>query len=174
MQEWTAQALLEEEYKLQQTVMSVKDPLKEAESQIFFISTFAKPLLEMTVKAAPNLSMYYHHCKANLQSWRQRKVVLGKQYGSVSTMRHSPSMPSLLPPSPPASTLCLTPPPSRQSDWYHTAFPLTLPNYQLKLDDSSRTSSTTRLPDWSQPESPCESESISSTIFSPVSDASCS
>lgn len=169
MQEWTAQALLEEEYQLKQTVMSSNDPLKEAESQIFFISTFAKPLLELTVKAAPNLSMYYHHCKANLQSWHQRRALLRKQYGSGATMQQS-SPPSL--PFPPRSSASPMYPPStplRQLDVYQSAFPLTLP----KSDNFSRTS--TRSSDHeSQPGSPTESESVSSVMFSPISDASCS
>jgi hypothetical protein len=98
MREWTAQALLEQEYHLKQSVTSSDDPLKEAESQIFFISFFAKPLLELTVRAAPNLSMYYHHCKANLQSWHQRKAILYKQHGAGGTTRER-----LSPPPPPPS-----------------------------------------------------------------------
>ncbi|KIM46927.1 hypothetical protein M413DRAFT_63747, partial [Hebeloma cylindrosporum] len=76
MQEWTAQALLEEEFQLQQTVMSSDDPLKEAESQIFFISTFAKPLLQLTEKVVPELSMYGNVCKQNLKTWTRIKAEL--------------------------------------------------------------------------------------------------
>ncbi|KAF8815738.1 HD-domain/PDEase-like protein [Phlegmacium glaucopus] len=169
MQEWTAQALLEEEYQLKQTVMSSNDPLKEAESQIFFISTFAKPLLELTVRAAPNLSMYYHHCKANLQSWHQRKAVLCKQYGSGSTIRQTSS--PLSPPPPSSASSASSLPPSRQSDGYHSAFPLTLPNYQPKSDHPARTPTIRSVDHESQPDSPSESESVSSTMFSPISDA---
>ena len=170
MREWTAQALLEQEYHLKQSVMSSDDPLKEAESQIFFISFFAKPLLEMTIRAAPNLSMYYHHCKANLQSWHQRKAILFKQRGGEGAVRES------LPPPPPPPSAASSPP-TRQSDWYHSAFPLALPNYRPKPDnDSSRTTpSTCRSSDHgSQPQSPsCESESLSSsTVLSPISDLS--
>lgn len=167
MREWTAQALLEQEYHLKQSVMSSDDPLKEAESQIFFISLFAKPLLELTVKAAPNLSMYYHHCKANLQSWHQRKAILFKQRGDEGTTRTN--LPS--PPSPPPAASSPGPPPTRQSDWYHSAFPLALPNYRSKSDNnSSRTTSIYG----SQPQSPsCESESLSSSVMlSPISDVS--
>ena len=167
MQEWTAQALLEREYHLKQTVMSSDDPLQEAESQIIFISLFAKPLLELTVRAAPNLAMYYHHCKANLLSWHQRKAVLCNQYGSGGTTRKSSSPP--LPP--PSSSPCL--PPVRQSDGYHSAFPLALPNYRPKSDNNSSRTSTSRSSDLgSQPQSPCESESVSSAMLSPISDAS--
>ena len=168
MQEWTAQALLEREYHLKQTVMSSDDPLKEAESQIFFISLFAKPLLELTVRAAPNLSMYYHHCKANLRSWNQRKAILDNQYSGGGTTRKSSPPPP--PPSSAASSPC--PPLARQSDWYHSAFPLALPNYRPKSDSSSRTSISRSSDHDSQPQSPSESESVSSTMLSPISDAS--
>ena len=170
MREWTAQALLEQEYHLKQSVMSSDDPLKEAESQIIFISLFAKPLLELTVRAAPNLSMYYHHCKANLQSWHQRKAILYNQYGGGGTTQKS--LPT--PPPPPSAVSSPCPPPVCQ---YHSAFPLALPNYQPKLDNSSRTTFTCRSSDHdSRPQSPsCESESVSSSaMLSPISDISCS
>ena len=161
MREWTAQALLEQEYHLKQSVMSSDDPLKEAESQIFFISIFAKPLLELTVRAAPNLSMYYHHCKSNLRSWHQRKAILYKQRsGDVS----------LSPPQPPpdAASSPPDPPTTRQADGYHSAFPLALPNYRPNFSSRTTTSSS------SQPQSPsCESESLSSSaMLSPISDVS--
>ncbi|KAF9558068.1 HD-domain/PDEase-like protein, partial [Agrocybe pediades] len=70
MQEWTAQANLEEEFQLQPTVMSSSDPLKEASSQIFFIQTFVKPLLELTERAMPSMAMYVGHCKNNLKTWK--------------------------------------------------------------------------------------------------------
>ena len=176
MREWTAQALLEQEYHLKQSVMSSDDPLKEAESQIFFISLFAKPLLELTVKAAPNLSMYYHHCKANLRSWHQRKAILFKQRsGDVTTTTRTPP-----PPLPNANAASSPDPPplTRQADGYHSAFPLALPNYRPKSDNnnnnsSSRTTSSSVY--GSQPQSPsCESESLSSSsaMLSPISDVS--
>ena len=145
--------------------MSSSDPLEEAESQIFFIKTFAKPLLELTVRAAPNLSMYYHHCKANLQSWHQRKTVLYNQYGTGGVNQKS---------SPPLSTHSSLLPSARQSDYYLSAFPLTLPKHQPKSDNHSRTSTAHLSDHGSQPQSPCESESISSSMLSPISDTSCS
>lgn len=53
MQEWSSQAKLEQHYSLQQTVQASSDPLAEAKSQIFFTSMFAKPLLDLTVRAVP-------------------------------------------------------------------------------------------------------------------------
>ena len=162
MQEWTSQALLEQEYHLKQTVNSSSDPLEEAKSQISFISKFAKPLLELTVKAAPNLAMYYYHCKANLQSWEQREKSLNSSEGTTRK-----SLPP--PPPPPSAASSPSSPPAGQ---YHSAFPLALPNYAPKPDNSSRTSTSRSSDLGSQPQSPCESESVSSAMLSPISDAS--
>ena len=78
MQEWTAQANLEQEYDLTPTVMSSTDPVKETESQIFFIKHFVKPMLQLTVKAIPEMNAYFNHCRKNLRTWEQRKVELEK------------------------------------------------------------------------------------------------
>lgn len=149
MREWTAQALLEEEYALQQTVMSSDDPIQEAGSQIFFITTFVKPLSEATVKAIPEMSMYLHHCKMNLSTWTTRnKDLLKKQAAekaaaealALRTRSISSSASSSIPPTPalspqpPSSAISISPlsPPlasPRQTDHYNTAFPLTLPTY---------------------------------------------
>jgi hypothetical protein len=51
MKEWTSQAFLEKYYGLPPTVQPSDDPLIEAKSQVFFISTFAKPLLDITIEA---------------------------------------------------------------------------------------------------------------------------
>ena len=79
MQEWKAQANLEEEYDLKPSVMSSTDPIKEAESQIFFINHFLKPMLQLTVKAVPEMSCYLNHLKSNLRTWVNRKDELSKQ-----------------------------------------------------------------------------------------------
>ncbi|KAF9528361.1 hypothetical protein CPB83DRAFT_766981, partial [Crepidotus variabilis] len=74
MQEWTAQANLEQEYEMEPTVMSSSDPLKEVDSQIFFIAHFVRPMLELTVKAIPEMSCYLTHCKTNLKTWGMKKI----------------------------------------------------------------------------------------------------
>lgn len=53
MKEWTSQAVLEKHLDLPATVQPSDDPLVEARSQVFFINTFAKPLLDLTVRAVP-------------------------------------------------------------------------------------------------------------------------
>lgn len=78
MQEWIAQANLEQEYDLTPSVMSSTDPVKETESQIFFIKHFVKPMLQLTVKAIPEMNAYLNHCRKNLRTWEQRKIELQK------------------------------------------------------------------------------------------------
>jgi hypothetical protein len=51
--EWTSQVQLEEHFHLPATVTPSTNPLGQANSQIFFITTFAKPLLDLTAKAIP-------------------------------------------------------------------------------------------------------------------------
>lgn len=53
MGEWTSQAMLEKCMDLPTTVQCSGDPLSEANGQVFFIDTFAKPLLELVVEAVP-------------------------------------------------------------------------------------------------------------------------
>jgi hypothetical protein len=52
-EEWTSQVHLEEHFHLPATVKPSTNALGEANSQIFFINTFAKPLLDLTAKAIP-------------------------------------------------------------------------------------------------------------------------
>ena len=76
MQEWSAQANLEQEYDLQPTVMSSADPIKVADSQIGFIKAFVKPMLQLTVKAIPEMACYLSHLKQNLRTWEKRRKEL--------------------------------------------------------------------------------------------------
>ncbi|KDR79952.1 hypothetical protein GALMADRAFT_37977, partial [Galerina marginata CBS 339.88] len=114
MQEWSAQAHLEASYHLQPTVMSSSDPIKEADSQIFFITNFARPLLELTQRAVPEMQMYTTHCRMNLQTWQRRRKELMREQAAASMT----PLPTATPSSPA--------PVSPRHD-YHTAFPLTLP-----------------------------------------------
>lgn len=53
MEEWTSQALLEKYLDLPPSVQPSDDPIIEAKSQVFFITNFAKPLLDLAVEAVP-------------------------------------------------------------------------------------------------------------------------
>ncbi len=59
MKEWNSQAVLEKHFNLAITVPESDDALREARSQVFFMNTFAKPLLDLTVQAIPGQS---HFC----------------------------------------------------------------------------------------------------------------
>ena len=60
MQEWTSQAYLEKYFGLPSTVQPSDNPLTEAKSQVFFISAYAKPLLDLTVQAIPGDDLPIH------------------------------------------------------------------------------------------------------------------
>ncbi|KAF8183132.1 hypothetical protein BJ912DRAFT_906054 [Pholiota molesta] len=172
MQEWTAQAQFEEELQLAPTVMSSDDPIKEAGGQIFFITNFAKPLLELTEKAVPEMCMYTTHCKLNLKTWKKRQADLTMQRqreaASASSKRRPLPPP---PPHPPDSRRHLLRPPYA----YMTAFPLSLPTVKIGTESAYAPSSSGRSENESSaPESPTESESVSSTMFSPASSSSSS
>jgi len=165
---------------MQPTVMSSSDPLKEANSQIFFIQTFVKPLLDLTERAMPSMAMYVTHCKANLKTWTQkRKAILAagntSTDPSVTTTSSSASSSSssiASSSSTSVSQLATSPPPvsPRQFDSYHTAFPLALPNYHPPSDHESTNGSRSERDQDSAsvPDSPTESVVSSSAIFSPV------
>lgn len=58
MEEWTAQKDLEEHFCLETSVQPSAEPLGVAKSQKFFISTFAKPLLDLSVQAIPGTYLF--------------------------------------------------------------------------------------------------------------------
>ncbi|KAF9485013.1 HD-domain/PDEase-like protein, partial [Pholiota conissans] len=125
MQEWTAQAQFEEELQLAPTVASSTsyDPIKEANGQIFFISTFAKPLLVLTEKAIPEMRMYTTHCKQNLSTWKKRLPELTRERE--------------LAPSSSSSSNSKAPSAASSSDAYITAFPLSLPTIKIAPESMS-------------------------------------
>jgi hypothetical protein len=64
MEEWSCQATLEKHFRLPATVhpppvvsggggKGGRDPVGQAKSQVWFITHFAKPLLDLTVRAVP-------------------------------------------------------------------------------------------------------------------------
>lgn len=71
-EEWSSQVQLEEHFHLPSTVKPSTNPLAQAKSQIFFITNFAKPLLDLTAKAIPrkfSLSIHPYHSNSKSQSW---------------------------------------------------------------------------------------------------------
>ncbi|KAF9467800.1 hypothetical protein BDZ94DRAFT_1155311 [Collybia nuda] len=159
MKEWTSQAVLEKNLDLPATVQPSDNPLVEAKSQVFFINTFAKPLLDLTVRAVPEMKTYADTCAANLNSWSTRCTELQAQKIEI----------------PPPITH------PRHPDDYMSAFPLTLPPSHRTPQTDDHTliwpaaiySQSPGSSSGSSESNPCSpTESVSSFIFSPVSDTS--
>ncbi|KAJ7468044.1 hypothetical protein FB451DRAFT_1137150 [Mycena latifolia] len=110
MREWNSQAILEKHHQLPPTVESSDHPLKEVHSQIFFIPKFAKPLLDLTVQAVPEMQPYAAQCDLNLVLWTARLAALQAADGQRKSKAKSQPQPQ-----------------PRQPDDYNSAFPLTLP-----------------------------------------------
>ncbi|KAJ7100037.1 hypothetical protein B0H15DRAFT_818452 [Mycena belliarum] len=129
MREWNSQAILEKHHQLPPTVESSNHPLKEVHSQIFFIPKFAKPLLDLTVQAVPEMQPYASQCDLNLVLWTARLAAL---QGDTPRKNNKDKNP---------------PPQPRQPDDYNSAFPLTLP------PTHSRTPPARDVPDftWATP-----------------------
>lgn len=66
MVEWTNQAALERHLHLPATVQPSDTPLREAKSQVFFITTFAKPLFDLTSRAIPGIILFFFQ---NRMAW---------------------------------------------------------------------------------------------------------
>lgn len=83
MKEWHCQALFEKQLSLPCTVQSSDNALGEAKGQIFFNRAFARPLLELAVKAIPEMQMYATQCASNLHRWQARQEHLEKATSPV-------------------------------------------------------------------------------------------
>jgi hypothetical protein len=55
MVEWTSQASLEKQYHLPPSVAPSDSPITQVRGQIFFISNFAKPLMDLVAQAVPGI-----------------------------------------------------------------------------------------------------------------------
>ncbi|XP_006463264.1 hypothetical protein AGABI2DRAFT_224958, partial [Agaricus bisporus var. bisporus H97] len=68
-QEWACQYKFENYLELTHSVNPSNGPLAEANSQVFFTGKIAKPLVDMTAVAIPELRQYSYHCAENLREW---------------------------------------------------------------------------------------------------------
>lgn len=117
MAEWTYQASLEKRWSLPPSVTPSECPLDQVRGQIFFIGSYAKPLMDLVAQAVPEMEIFACQCTTNLAMWVARKEVLS----SVSA-EDSPYPPVVIP--------CLRPP-----EDFLTSFPLTLPAFVLTADE---------------------------------------
>ncbi|KZT23622.1 HD-domain/PDEase-like protein [Neolentinus lepideus HHB14362 ss-1] len=108
-EEWQNQAILERHLDLPPTVQPSDDPLSEARSQVWFITTFAKPLFDITASGVPDMGRFAQQCLSNLRTWEDRCAELNVHEDAVLER----------------SCRSMTP------QDYLTVFPLTLPSYFL-------------------------------------------
>ncbi|KAF9269705.1 HD-domain/PDEase-like protein [Marasmius fiardii PR-910] len=172
MGEWSSQAMLERCMHLPTTVQATDDPLTGAKGQIFFISTFAKPLLELTVEAVPELNELLEQCKSNLAMWESRRNELENQDHTATQTDASTTSEN-------TSTTHI--------DDYSTAFPLTLPAFHpyqnivhvqprvsleclTSVQSENRTEETSSSSDYGEEQPPPGTTPLSCTMTA-VSDA---
>ncbi|KAI0066906.1 HD-domain/PDEase-like protein [Artomyces pyxidatus] len=157
MEEWTSQAILERYLHLPPSVKASEDPIAEAESQVWFIETFARPLFELTAAGIPECAEYAAQCNENLELWRLRARALSSSTSppadapldSILLGRENPHVPSQLP------------------EDFLNAFPMTLPtSLLLSAEQCDRPS----WPPFCQAHStaPSSCDSASSCASSPV------
>jgi len=138
MDEWTRQAQLERHLHLPASVTpSNNDPMVEANSQVFFISTFTYPLFALVASAIPRelipaitlvfrgfdfrveLTRFATHCQDNLEIWQRRITQLANR----NALKRQPNK------------LTLTP--TTTTSDFLTVFPLTLPRLFLSEEQRS-------------------------------------
>ncbi|KAF9233200.1 hypothetical protein BU15DRAFT_54219 [Melanogaster broomeanus] len=161
MAEWNCQASLEKRWQLPPSVQLPDRPLAQVRGQIFFVSTFAKPLMDITAKAIPEMQQFADQCTLNLEMWETRYLEL------TAENERTPCCPEIIPP-------------TRSPADFLTSFPLTLPTFILGYQEDqlpiiewhtyppsspSTSSSSDTTPDIGHP-SPPESPTPSSRSIS--------
>ncbi|KAF7971489.1 hypothetical protein HWV62_20946 [Athelia sp. TMB] len=146
-EEWSLQVQLEEHFHLPSTVKPATNPLAEAKSQIYFITTFAKPLIDITAKAIPQLERFANQCTYNLQTWGTRAAEI-----TAASDGGLPDVPN-----------ALLIQPGLPEDFF-TAFPMALPFHLVAPDLPAEPSRWGHRPD------PSSSSSICSEISHSQSD----
>lgn len=122
MDEWTRQACLEKHLHMTPSVATASDdPLVEVDSQVFFISTFTKPLFALVSTAIPQMQQFAKWCQENLDIWQRRKEEITKM-NSVHTKTIVGDTTPLL---------------SHTTENFISAFPLTLPSILLSEEHHS-------------------------------------
>ncbi|KAJ8514629.1 hypothetical protein ONZ45_g7860 [Pleurotus djamor] len=188
--EWLSQTLLEKQYELPCTLSPASERISQAKNQIFFISNFAKPLLDLTAKAIPEIRPYADQCLDNLNRWKTVAHELQQSsspaiYPPVPPPPHSPkppgdysnAFPLTLPPLPPAtiwpSFSTRSGPPSTACSFASSSSSNTSSTSASLSSDSGVGSNKLNIDDVpSGPSSPTDSVASSSFLFSPHSEIS--
>ena len=165
MAEWNCQASLERLWQLPPSVQPSETPLGQVRGQIFFVSTFAKPLLDITAKGIPGqkehcivqptvltltvfseMQEFADQCTSNLAMWEARCVEL-------TSTKEVP------PPSPKSAA------PARSAADFLTSFPLTLPTFVLTYQDDQQPAGEWHTYSPSSPSSSSSSEAIPDNLL---------
>ncbi|KAI0720811.1 HD-domain/PDEase-like protein [Cerioporus squamosus] len=165
--EWSSQLLLEKHLQLPPSVNPSDSRIGEANCQIWFNTTFARPLFELVAQGIPSMEQFARQTRENLALWQTRAAELAAE---------PPVSPAV-----PGTPLAW---PSQVPNDFLTAFPPALPESFRMLEESlyppcyhplhhrfssvepSTSSSSSKSSTPSQYES-CES-SLPSPVFSPV------
>lgn len=153
MAEWTSQASLEEHWHLPLSVKPSACPLGQVQGQIFFVTTFAKPLMNITARVIPGeygspqfrsfillldveMQKFADQCSINLIACQTEEAVLSGGSRHWEALYDS----TFPPPSP------------RPPQDFLASFPLALPTFILGQHSGSQL--TWQLPSPSQPPFP--------------------
>ncbi|KZT02979.1 HD-domain/PDEase-like protein [Laetiporus sulphureus 93-53] len=88
--EWISQLMLEQHLHLPATVKPSANSLGEAKGQVWFISTFSRPLFELVTKGIPELGEFAQQCRENLAIWEERSAELSATVGPATAVPNPP------------------------------------------------------------------------------------
>jgi len=144
--EWTNQLLLEQHLHLPATVKPSDSSLGEAKGQVWFITTFVRPLFALVAQGIHALEEFSQQCRNNLAMWEARSAEL------AADARSSVPLPS--------------PPLSLQFQFqlvenFLSAFPPTLPDSFRSREDLTSLCSLSGSPPPSSSGSSCSNRYLS-------------
>ncbi|KAH7913325.1 hypothetical protein BJ138DRAFT_649557 [Hygrophoropsis aurantiaca] len=146
LSEWSSQTSLEIQFHLPPSNPPTEPPLARVNGQIFFVSKFAKPLMDMVAKAIPEMAQYAQQCMENLDMWKALGVELNLDENYHDPYLKSDTISSLRPP-----------------EDYLASFPLALPTFIISSLDEQ-----TASVDWSSTYAASEHSLSSSDTSSEV------
>ncbi|KAI0716394.1 HD-domain/PDEase-like protein [Earliella scabrosa] len=77
--EWSSQLLLEKHLQLPPSVKPSDSRIGEANCQIWFNKTFARPLFELVAQGIPSMEQFARQARENMASWQARAIELAAQ-----------------------------------------------------------------------------------------------
>ncbi|KAI0822903.1 HD-domain/PDEase-like protein [Trametes gibbosa] len=162
--EWSSQSLLEKHLQLPPSVKPSDSRVGEANGQIWFSKTFARPLFELVAEGIPSLEQFALQTRDNLTLWQTRADELA--VASDGPAQGVPGTPLTWPSQAPNDFLTAFPPalPDSFRQPEELSYPLAYHHHHRLASIAPSNSSSSSTP--SQYES-CES-SLPSPTFSPI------